>query len=217
MSLPLDLRDGYQRFRQQRFELESERYRKMAKSQNPDTMIIGCADSRVDPGAIFSAGPGEIFTVRNVAAIVPPYEADGGLHGTSAEVEFAVNALGVKNIVVLGHGQCGGVAASLALAKNQPVGVLIEPWVNILAPARDELLSRMSGATPEELQRAMEFQAVKLSLSNLRTFPFVEEAISQNKLTLHGAWFSIGEAELRWWNSETDTFETLLPDLDGAG
>ena len=134
-TFPARLSDGYLAFRDGRFRQENERYRRLAEEgQNPSIMIIGCSDSRVSPEVIFDAGPGEIFVVRNVANIVPPYKSDGELHGTSAALEFAVVALKVRHIVVMGHGRCGGIRAALdgtdePLTKSDFIG----RWVSVLA------------------------------------------------------------------------------------
>ena len=210
MAMPVNLAKGYELFRRQRFPSEVERYRALASGQQPETMVIACADSRVDPAAIFHASPGELFVVRNVAALVPPCEANGSYHGTSAAIEFAVTGLGVKSIVVLGHGQCGGVAASLrAAGGGPPAGAFIGPWVALLAGARDEMLEHRPELSPDEHQQALELLAVKQSLLNLTTFPFVAEAMARGALDLHGAWFSIGQAELRWLDHETGAFAVV--------
>ena len=207
--IPAPLQDGYFRFRRDRFRDEEARYRELAAGQSPETMIIACADSRVDPATIFAAAPGELFVVRNVAALVPPCADTSGYHGTSAALEFAVTGLGVKNIVVMGHGLCGGVAASLAAADNLPTGTFIGPWVEMLSPVRDRLLEENPGLEKEERQRALEWMGVLCSLGNLRTFPFVAEALDAGRLSLHGAWFSIAEAELYWHSATTGAFEQV--------
>lgn len=207
--IPPTLSTGYQQFRNERFASEEARYRELAGGQAPETMIIACADSRVDPATIFAAAPGELFVVRNVAALVPPCAAASGYHGTSAALEFAVTGLGVKNIVVMGHGLCGGVAASLAAAENLPTGTFIGPWVDLLSPVRDRMLREHPDHSPEERQRGLEWMGVLCSIGNLRTFPFVQEAINEGRLELHGAWFSIAEAELYWHNADTGGFEAV--------
>ena len=210
MPMPSELLDGYRRFRSGRYTHEVERYLKLAGGQSPSTMIIACADSRVDPATIFAAGPGELFVVRNVAALVPPYEAGGGYHGNSAAVEFAVEGLGVENILVMGHSFCGGVQAAIAAASDQPVGEFIRPWVGLLSDARDALLRGPSQfMTPEALQHEMESVAVRVSLENLMTFHFVRKAVEAGKLRLHGARFSIAAGELQWRNRQTGQFETV--------
>ncbi len=210
MAMPSNLAKGYELFRRRRFPSEVERYRALASGQQPETMVIACADSRVDPAVIFNASPGELFVVRNVAALVPPCEANGSYHGTSAAIEFAVAGLRVKSIVVLGHGQCGGVAASLrAAGDGPPPGAFIGPWVAMLAGARDELIEHRPDLSAQERQHALELLAVKQSLSNLTTFPFVAAAVEQGTLELHGAWFSIGQGELRWLDHDSGTFDVV--------
>jgi carbonic anhydrase len=209
MTIPDDLHEGYRRFRRERYAAESARYRALAAGQSPATMIVGCADSRVDPATILGAAPGELFVVRNVAALVPPYEEHGTYHGTSAALEFAVKGLKVSRVVVLGHGQCGGVAASLAVAEKQPVGRFIAPWVELLSEARAEVLLKIEASHVEARQRALERLAVVQSLSNLASFPFVAAAIADGTLSLEGAWFSIGEGELEWLDGKAGVFEPI--------
>lgn len=212
MKIPPALRDGYRRFRHERFRAEAERYRVLAKKgQQPRTMLIGCADSRVDPATILSAGPGELFVVRNVAALVPPYDETAGYHGTSAALEFAVTSLEVADIVVMGHGMCGGIAASLAAVEQRPVGRFIGPWVDLISGIRDELLERGVPLHPEHRQKALERMAVQQSLVNLMTFPFVRDRVDRGLLALHGAWFSIAEAELQWLDWDAGVFEPVAP------
>ena len=210
MKIPAELAAGYRRFRQERFVEEAERYRALAQGQPARTMIIACADSRVDPASIFSAAPGELFVVRNVAAIVPPFEVSGTYHGTSAAIEFAVVDLGIRNIVVMGHGMCGGIAAALA-AEKRPVGRFIGPWVELLAGIRDEMLAQMPAADAGKRQRTLEQMAVRHSLQNLASFDFVGAAIETGRVALHGAWFSIAEGELEWLDWETGVFERIGP------
>jgi carbonic anhydrase len=207
--IPSRLAAGYRQFRNERFEAEEARYRALAAGQDPETMIIACADSRVDPATIFAGAPGELFVVRNVAALVPPYQPDAGYHGTSAALEFAVTGLGVRNIVVMGHGLCGGVAAALDAADNGPAGQFIGPWVDLLSPVRDELLADPDVTDAEQRQRALEWMGVLFSIGNLRSFPFVRAAVDAGRLKLHGAWFSIAEAELYWHGAETGAFEAV--------
>jgi len=207
MNIPSDLLDGYRRFRSGRYQHEVERYLTLAEGQTPKTMIIGCADSRVDPATIFSAGPGELFVVRNVAALVPPYEESIGYHGTSAAVEFAVDGLGVSDIVVMGHSFCGGVQAALAAADDRPVGRFIRPWVELLAKQRDALLADPNCPTdPDERLHALESLAVLASIENLKTFPFVRKALADGRISISGARFSIAAGELQWLDGETSAF-----------
>ena len=210
--MPSELAQGYRRFRQGRYVEEANRYRELAEGQTPRTMIIACADSRVDPATIFAAGPGELFVVRNVAAIVPPCDPDGGYHGTSAAIEFAVTGLKVANIVVMGHGQCGGISAALAAADDRPVGQFIGPWVSLIKDVRDDLLLRSPDKDAQERQRSLERMAVQQSLENLMTFPFISEAVDAGRLELSGAWFSIMEGELHWLDWDRGMFERVAVD-----
>jgi carbonic anhydrase len=206
MSIPSGLATGYRRFRSERYALEAERYRALAKGQRPRTMIVGCADSRADPATIFSAAPGELFVVRNVAAIVPPYEEGGGYHGTSAAIEFGVTELGVRDIVVMGHGLCGGIAACLA---RRPIGGFIGPWVELLSGIRDELSETARTMDPAVRQKVFEQRAVQYSLQNLTGFPFVRAAVEQEQVSLHGAWFAIAEGQLEWLDAGSGRFEPV--------
>ncbi|MEZ5939400.1 MAG: carbonic anhydrase [Hyphomonadaceae bacterium] len=200
-----DLIEGYRRFRAGRYPEAAATFRRLRNGQQPATMIISCADSRADPAMIFDGAPGELFVVRNVAALVPPYDESGGYHGVSAAVEFAVTVLKVKQILVMGHGGCGGVQACLAAAEDKPVGRFIAPWVEIAAPAREIVLADPDIA-PAQRQEALEHGAVHQSLINLETFPFIREAVAEGRLKLHGAWFSIGKGELHWRDPETGRY-----------
>jgi carbonic anhydrase len=205
MPIPAGLATGYRRFRAERYAVEAERYRALAKGQRPKTMIIGCADSRADPATIFSAAPGELFVVRNVAALVPPFEEGGGYHGTSAAIEFGVSELAVPEIVVMGHGLCGGVAAALS---ERPAGRFIGPWVELLAGLRAQLQSGQTLDLPEQ-RKVFEQMAVRYSLQNLLRFPFVEAAVKADRLRLYGAWFAIAEGELEWLDAASGEFEPI--------
>lgn len=204
-----DLIAGYRRFRASRYREARDVFHRLREGQQPATMIIACADSRADPAMIFDAAPGELFTVRNVAALVPPYEEGGGLHGVSAALEFAVTALQVKQIVVMGHGGCGGIAASLAAAADRPMGKFIAPWVEIAADARDAVL-RNEAIPRSDWQEAVEHGAVGLSLKNLMSFPFVRAAFERGQLSMNGAWFSIGKGELHWRDAESGAFTVVV-------
>jgi carbonic anhydrase len=203
-----DLIAGYRRFRARRFREARDLFHRLRDGQQPTTMIIACADSRADPAMIFDAAPGELFVVRNVAALVPPYDETGGWHGTSAAVEFAVTRLKVTQIVVMGHGGCGGVMASLAAAADRPVGRFIADWVEIAAEARDAVLSDET-IPRSDWQEAVEHGAVGQTLKNLLTFPFVREAIERGELNMDGAWFSIGRGELHWRDKASGAFAVV--------
>ena len=187
----LTLLNGYHRFRSERYSAERARWGVLAAGQEPPVMIIGCCDSRVDPATIFDIRPGQAFILRNVANLVPPYERGGGLHGVSAALEFAVTKLEVRHIIVLGHGGCGGVAAALQ-GHGEPSESFIDGWIALLDDARD----RVRAAAPADPQRALEYEGVRDSLGNLRTFPFVAEREAKGSLQLHGCYFAIAEGSL---------------------
>jgi carbonic anhydrase len=201
-----DLIEGYRRFRETGWKRERERWSELAEGQSPRVMIIACSDSRVDPAQIFDVKPGEIFVVRNVANLAPPYELTPGRHGVSAALEFAVTQLEVEEIVVLGHGSCGGCAAALTGQFDDAEdggGHFIAEWVQMLREARDAVRSRHSVLDAAAMLE-MELEAVRVSLSNLRTFPWIAERENAGKLTLHGAHFSIAEGKL-YLLDEADT------------
>jgi carbonic anhydrase len=198
MSYFSQLIEGYRRFREQDWARERERWSELAEGQSPQVMILSCADSRVDPAQIFDARPGEMFIARNIAALAPPYETSSGFHGVSAALEFAVTQLNVSEILVMGHGLCGGCSAALTgkFEDTSPgEGHFIADWVRMLNGARDKVLARH-----DQLDRAafldMEYEAVKVSLGNLRTFPWITNREDAGKLKLHGAHFSIAEGRL---------------------
>ena len=193
-----NLVDGYRRFRSNEWKSERERWAELAEGQSPRVMVLACSDSRVEPAIIFDARPGEMFVVRNVAALSPPYETTPGHHGVSAALEFAVTQLEVEEVIVLGHGSCGGCAASLTgQFDGAPhcAGHFIASWVSLLDEARNSVLSEHDELDQEALTE-MELRAVQVSLANLRTFPFVAEREKAGKLTLHGCHFSIADGKL---------------------
>jgi len=209
-----ELIEGYRRFRAKDWEHERERWSELAEGQSPQVMILSCADSRVDPAQIFDARPGEMFVARNIAALAPPYETSSGFHGVSAALEFAVTQLKVGEILVLGHGLCGGCAAALTGQFDDTApgeGHFIADWVRMLSDARDQVRSRHS-----ELDHAafldMEREAVKVSIANLRTFPWISEREQTGELKLHGAHFSISEGRLYMFDEAEDTFRPVSTD-----
>jgi carbonic anhydrase len=206
--LPEKLLAGYRNFMNGPFQAETERYRELAREgQSPETLVIACCDSRAAPEIIFGAGPGELFVLRNVANLVPPYEPDGQYHSTSAALEFAVQALKVKNIVVMGHGRCGGIKAALDTeAAPLSPGDFIGRWMNLLAPAA-EAVTGNTLMTPAERQTSLERISIRYSLANLRTFPCVRILEEKGRITLYGAWFDISTGELWVMNKETGDFE----------
>jgi carbonic anhydrase len=189
---------GYHRFRTIGWTPNHDRWKTLSDGQQPQIMIIACSDSRVDPAQIFDVDPGEIFVVRNVAAMVPPFETTPGHHGVSAALEFAVQVLKVKEIVVMGHGMCGGCKAALTqeLHGNVPgEGGFIADWIGLLDEARGPIAAKL-GTESREAQRAMELAGVQVSLANLRTFPCIRRKERDGELTLRGAFFAISDGIL---------------------
>jgi len=199
--------EGYRRFREQGWSRQRERWAQLAEGQNPKVMIIACSDSRVDPATIFDARPGEMFVVRNVANLVPPFEPDQRYHGVSSALEFAVTQLQVEEVIVMGHGFCGGCAAALTGQFDRAghgEGHFIAHWIDMLTPVRD----RIRAEHPEldrAAFRAMEHEGVRISLRNLRTFPWVAERERSGTLKLRGAFFAVSDGVLH-----------LLDEGDGA-
>lgn len=203
--------EGYRRFREKSWEKERGRWAELAEGQSPRVMIMACADSRSDPAQIFDARPGEMFVVRNIAALAPPYETSTGFHGVSSSLEFAVTQLNVGEILVMGHGMCGGCAAALTgQFDDVPPGEghFIGDWVRMLDKTRGEVRARH-----EQLDRPafldMEREAVKVSLANLRTFPWIAERENDGRLKLHGAHFSISEGRLYLLDELENTFQPV--------
>src|ERR1700679_3450949 len=197
------LLDGYRAFKAQRWPEERAHYEELArKGPRPDYLVTACSDSRSDPATIFNAGPGELFVIRNVAAIVPPFESDATHHGTSAAIAFAVLNLGVRNILVMGHAQCGGIAA--ALDNRLVAGVpFIGHWIELLEPALEHSAHIRDS---EERHMAMERDCIRLSLENLMTFPFVAERVNAGRLALDGARFGIANGRLEVLDSKSGAF-----------
>ena len=212
--LPERLLAGYRAFMGGRYSAESARYRSLAvNGQTPETMVIACCDSRAAPETIFDAGPGELFVMRNVANLVPPYEPDERHHSTSAALEFAVQSLKVKHIVVLGHGRCGGIRAALdPTAPPLSPGDFIGRWMGLVAPAA-EVVAGNEMMTRTERQTALERISIRYSLANLRSFPCINVLEGKGKLALHGAWFDISTGEL--WVMDPATGDFRRPETDG--
>jgi carbonic anhydrase len=192
------LLDGYRRFRETGWKRERERWSELAEGQSPKVMVLACSDSRVDPALIFDADPGEMFVVRNVAALAPPFEMTPGHHGVSAALEFAVTQLEAEDVLVMGHGFCGGCAAALTGQFDNAEhgeGHFIAAWVEMLNGAREKVRSSHNQLNREAFL-AMELEAVKVSLANLRTFTWVAERERDGRLKLHGGHFAIDEGRL---------------------
>lgn len=211
-SFPDSLLNGYRNFMSGRYVDERERYRSLAEvGQNPSTLVIACSDSRAAPETIFDAGPGELFVVRNVANMVPPYEPDGNFHATSAALEFAVQSIKVSDIVVMGHGRCGGIRAALdPNAEPLSPGDFIGRWMGLLKPAAEQIQSN-DIMTQAERQTALERISIRNSLDNLRSFPDIKALEEEGKLNLHGAWFDISTGEL--WVMDPKTRDFMRPEI----
>ena len=200
--------EGYRRFRETGWTPKRDRWADLREGQQPETMIIACSDSRVDPAQIFDVDPGEMFVVRNVAALVPPFEPVTGHHGVSAALEFAVQVLGVKELIVLGHGMCGGcrVALTQELHGTEPgEGGFIADWIAMLDEARQPIAARL-GTTGRAAERAMEEAGVKVSLANLRTFPCIRRKERDGTLKLRGAFFAISDGVLHLLDEASGLF-----------
>ena len=196
--------DGYRRYRSQRWEGLKALHKELAQGQQPRLLVIACCDSRVDPATIFDAYPGELFVIRNIANLAPPYEVGGGFHGTSTAIEFAVTRLEVETILVLGHAQCGGVQAAIA-SETSDVGYFLGQWVGLLKPAK----ARARFKEGDDLAHELEFESIRVSLENLMTFPFVAERVKAGNLTLAGAHYGIADGILQLYDAATDTFAPL--------
>ena len=207
---PDHLLQGHANFMAGRYARERDRIRDLAEQgQNPTTMIIACCDSRSAPETIFDAGPGELFVLRNVANLVPTYQPDAGQHGTSAAIEFAVKALHIANIVVMGHGRCGGIKAALN-PDSAPLdaGDFIGKWMSMLGDVPEQV-GQNALMTPAERQTALERISIRSSIRNLRTFPSVADLEASGKVAVHGAWFDISTGEL--WIMDADTGDFVRP------
>jgi carbonic anhydrase len=193
---PDHLLEGYRTFTSQRLPTEQSRYRDLSeRGQAPEVMVIGCCDSRVSPEVIFDAGPGELFVMRNIANLVPVYQPDANAHGVSAALEYAVQVLRVKHIVVLGHAKCGGIRAFIDDSAPLSPGDFIGKWMSMFIKPGEKVEQR-EHETMQDFTTRIEKAAVFRSLENLRTFPFVRTAIERGDLQLHGAYFGVAEGSL---------------------
>ncbi len=212
MPFPQQLIDGYRAFLIGRLRHEQDRYRSLAESgQSPQIMVIGCCDSRVSPEVIFDARPGELFVVRNVANIVPPYAPDEHAHGVSAALEFGVGALKVRHIVVLGHAQCGGVKAFAEDAEPLSPVDFIGNWMKLMSPAAERVGPR-GELSPADYLRRLEQANIVNSLDNLMTFPRLRTLIERAEVMIHGAYFGVATGELSVRDPATGEFIRVASD-----
>lgn len=200
---------GFRTFQNDYFGPDSAQFEPLKQGQHPKTMIICCSDSRVDPAILTNCAPGDIFTVRNVANLVPPCEEDSGRHGVSAALEFAVCHLGVEHIIVLGHSQCGGINTLMAGSCGCKGGGFITNWMSIAAPAREKVLAELPGKDAKLQQRAAEQAAILLSLENLHTFPWIDQRVTDGILSLHGWYFDLNAGELLEYRPNSGLFQKL--------
>lgn len=201
---------GFRTFQENYFGSDASHFEPLKQGQSPKTMIIGCSDSRVDPALLTNCAPGDIFTVRNVANLVPPFEDTNGRHGVSAALEFAVCHLGVEHIVVLGHSGCGGIKALMAGTCGCLGGGFISNWMSIAAAAKERVLAELPDKEPALQQQAAEQAAILLSLENLRSFPWIDQRVADSTLSLHGWYFDIARGELLEYQPEKGGFEKAV-------
>ncbi|HCR37747.1 MAG TPA: carbonic anhydrase [Opitutae bacterium] len=203
------LLEGYAQFKSAYIDSEHSKLKHLAEQgQSPKTMFICCCDSRVDPALLFGVEPGDIFVVRNVANLVPPYISDRTHHGTSAALEFAVCGLGVSEIVVLGHGQCGGIQALMTSEQNSDDDSFINAWMRIAAPAKEETLLMASDKSQQEQFTCCEKAALRISLGNLSSFPWIASRVKEGSLSLHAWYFDLNKRELQAYD-DTNAWVTL--------
>ena len=201
---------GFRRFHKRYFETGNSTYRRLSRGgQSPKTLVIGCSDSRVDPAILSSAGPGDLFVVRNVANLVPPYEVGGGRHGTSAALEFAVGALKVENVIVLGHRQCGGIRALVTDQTGAHQESFITRWMSVASDALARARQKNPNAGVDELCHHCELESIKTSVENLMTFPFVAQAVRERGLALIGAYFDLESGQMHELDNATGEYTTL--------
>lgn len=201
---------GFRRFREQHFTRDDALYRQLvARGQNPKILVVACCDSRVDPAIVLDCEPGDLFVIRNVANLVPPWENRAGHHGTSAALEFGVCNLGVRHVIVLGHARCGGIRTLLESGGTGNPDSFIDDWMHLAEKARAEVVRDMPDALPENRAQACEQRAILISLHNLMTFPWVRERIEGGTLALHGWYFDIQNGRLLQYSAAAGAFEAL--------
>lgn len=201
---------GIANFQQQHFGENAERANDLMAGQKPQALLIGCCDSRVDPALLTDSSPGDLFILRNIANLVPPYCKSNEYHGVSSSIEYAVLYLNVTDIIILGHSGCGGIAALMESSQGQEKGEFVGKWVNIAVSARDKVMTEMAAESPEKQARACEKEAILVSLKNLMSFPWVKERVARGQLSLHGWYYNMGTGQLRHYNQLTGEYEILV-------
>jgi carbonic anhydrase len=203
---------GFERFQEKYFAGDGSLFARLRQGQNPRALVISCCDSRADPGMLMGAGPGDIFVVRNVANLVPPYRNGAEMPGIRADIEFAVKSLNVEHIIILGHSGCGGIRALMdGEGTTQREYEFIGTWVGIALPARERVLRELAGEPPAVQTRACEQGAIALSLENLMSFPWIRERVEAGAVMLHGWYFDLDAGELLAYSPETKKFVALVP------
>ncbi|PWC35571.1 carbonic anhydrase [Azospirillum sp. TSO22-1] len=203
--------DGFRTFRATAFQNHKERYRHLSVAgQNPRAAVIACCDSRVDPQLIFGAGPGDLFVIRNVANLVPPYAPSADYHGTSAALEFAIRQLSVPQVIVMGHTRCGGIRT--LLDRGADGGDFIGPWMSIAADVRARVLD--GAAHPEQACAAAEREVIRQSLANLMSFPWIREKVETGTLALHGCLFDVAAADLLLHDPASGAFRSMAAETE---
>jgi carbonic anhydrase len=203
---------GFGRFQEKYFAHDESLFSRLRQGQSPGTLVISCCDSRADPGMLLGAGPGDIFVVRNVGNLVPPYRNGAEMPGIRADIEFAVKSLNVAQIIILGHSGCGAIRALMdGEDKAGSQYEFIGAWVTIAAAARDRVVRELADQPPAVQTRACEHGAIALSLENLMTFPWIRERVERGALTLNGWYFDIDAGELLAYSRETKSFAPLVP------
>ena len=205
---------GFGRFQEKYFAGDESLFSRLRQGQSPSALVISCCDSRADPGMLLGAGPGDIFVVRSVANLVPPYRNEAEMPGIRADIEFAVKSLNVAQIIILGHSGCGGIRALMDGASQYE---FIGAWVSIAAPARERVLRELADRPQAEQTKACEQGAIALSLANLLSFPWIRERVEAGSLALHGWYFDIGAGELLAYSRETASFAPLVPKPAATG
>lgn len=202
---------GFKRFQENYFCVDEKLFTVLRDGQKPRVLVIACSDSRVDPAILTDCAPGDLFVIRNVASLIPPYERDMGHHGVSAALEFAVKGLEVQHIIIMGHGHCGGIQALMRGETGQERFEFVSRWVDIAAPAKRKVLEDLPEKSAQTQQKACEQASVLLSLENLLTFPWIRERVDAGQILLHGWYFDLEKGELLGYLPQTASFEPLVP------
>ncbi|MBN2644036.1 MAG: carbonic anhydrase [Desulfuromonadaceae bacterium] len=201
---------GFRRFQENYFTDDTGLFEQLRQGQNPKTLAICCSDSRVDPSLLTDSAPGDLFVIRNVAGLVPPYQPDCHYHGVSAALEYAVKVLEVEHILLIGHSQCGGINGLMNLRAGQDDNEFINRWVEIAKPAKQAVLKTLAGKPQPIQERACEQASLLLSLENLLTFPWVVKKVEARTLALHAWYVDIQSGELQHYVAKRGQFETLV-------